>query len=35
MPPPQESWFNHEKLEVYQEAIGFIAWLSPLLDGAV
>jgi four helix bundle protein len=35
MQPPQEFWFNHEKLEVYQEAVGFIAWLSPLLDGAV
>jgi four helix bundle protein len=30
-----ECWFNHEKLEVYQEAIGFIAWLSAILEGAV
>jgi four helix bundle protein len=26
-------YFHHEKLAVYQEAIAFIAWLSPLLDG--
>jgi four helix bundle protein len=32
MDEPQESWFNHEKLDVYREAIGFVAWLSPLLD---
>src|SRR3954451_9614444 len=30
-----ESWFNHEKLEVYQEAVAFIAWLSALLEGTV
>jgi four helix bundle protein len=28
----QESWFSHEKLDVYQEAIKFIAWLSPVLQ---
>ncbi len=27
-----EVWFDHEKLEVYQEAIAFIAWLTPLLE---
>ncbi len=27
-----EYWFNHEKLEVYQESIAFIAWLSTLLE---
>jgi four helix bundle protein len=32
---PQEFWFEHEKLEVYQQAIAFIAWLSPLLEGSV
>src|SRR5262249_46342074 len=30
---PQEHWFDHEKLEVYREAIAFVAWLSPLLEG--
>ena len=29
----QETWFDHEKLEVYREAIEFIAWLSELLEG--
>ena len=32
MAMPQKSWFEHEKLEVYQAAIGFIAWLSALLE---
>ena len=27
-----EVWFDHEKLEVYREAIAFIAWLSPMLE---
>jgi four helix bundle protein len=31
----QESWFDHEKLEVYREAIAFIAWLSPLLESTM
>jgi four helix bundle protein len=31
----QECWFDHEKLEVYREAIAFVAWLSPILEGAV
>src|SRR5437588_13037803 len=31
----QESWFDHEKLEVYREAVAFIAWLSALLDGTL
>jgi four helix bundle protein len=30
-----ECWFDHEKLEVYREAIGFIAWLSAVLEAAV
>ena len=28
-----ETWFDHEKLDVYREAIAFIAWLSALLEG--
>jgi four helix bundle protein len=35
MDAPEEYWFNHEKLEVYQEAVGFIAWLTAILEGAV
>src|SRR5260370_29274412 len=35
MPAPDECWFDHERLEVYREAIAFIAWLSALLEGAV
>ena len=31
----QECWFDHEKLEVYREAIAFVAWLSAILEGAV
>ncbi len=29
-----ELWFDHEKLEVYREAVAFTAWLSALLDSA-
>jgi four helix bundle protein len=35
MNAPQESWFDHEKLEVYREAVGFIAWLAALLEDTV
>jgi four helix bundle protein len=35
MPAPDECWFDHERLEVYQEAIALIAWLSAALDLAV
>jgi four helix bundle protein len=35
MSDSQECWFDHEKLEVYREAIAFIAWLSGLLEGTV
>src|SRR5437899_973026 len=35
MSAPEECWFDHEKLEVYREAIAFIAWLAALLDSAV
>jgi four helix bundle protein len=31
----QETWFDHERLEVYREAVSFVAWLSALLEGAV
>ena len=27
-----EFWFDHEKLEVYRDAIAFIAWLGDLLE---
>ena len=30
-----ECWFDHEKLEVYREAIAFVAWLSGMFEGAV
>jgi four helix bundle protein len=30
-----ECWFDHEKLEVYREAVAFVAWLSAILEGAV
>ena len=32
MPVPEECWFDHERLEIYQEAIAFIAWLSATLE---
>lgn len=35
MAAPEDCWFDHEKLEVYREAILFNAWLSDLLDAAV
>ncbi|GMU24768.1 MAG: hypothetical protein AMXMBFR13_48400 [Phycisphaerae bacterium] len=35
MDASQESWFAHEDLEVYREAIAFIAWLSELLENTV
>src|SRR5207244_3288767 len=28
-------WFDHEKLEVYREAVAFVAWLSALLEATV
>ena len=30
-----EPWFDHERLEVYREAIAFVGWLSALLESAV
>ena len=35
MTPSNEHWFDHEKLEVYREAIAFVAWLSTILENAV
>ena len=35
MNPCDGPWFDHERLEVYRESIAFVAWLSPLLEGAV
>jgi four helix bundle protein len=32
MQPQREIWFDHEKLDVYQEALAFVAWLSDLLE---
>jgi four helix bundle protein len=31
----QDFCFDHERLEVYREAIAFVAWVADLLDGAV
>jgi four helix bundle protein len=35
MQTSDECWFDHEKLEVYREAIAFVGWLSTILEGAV
>ncbi len=35
MSSSHECWFDHEKLEVYREAIAFMAWLSGILENAV
>lgn len=35
METPQECRFDHEKLQVYQEAIAFIAWLSPIMEATL
>jgi four helix bundle protein len=32
MPTVDECWFDHEKLEVYREAIAFIGWISGVLE---
>ncbi|MGN6366693.1 MAG: four helix bundle protein [Phycisphaerae bacterium] len=29
-----EHFFSHEKLEVYQQSIQFIVWLSPLMESS-
>jgi hypothetical protein len=31
----EEIWFDHEKLEVYRDAIALTAWLSEVLEGTV
>ncbi len=35
MAASSEHWFDHEKLEVYREALAFVAWLSGVLENAV
>src|SRR4051794_37861106 len=35
MTPTNEHWFDHEKLDVYREAIAFVAWVSTVLENAV
>ena len=35
MEAKSEFWFHHEKLEVYQESLKFIAWVSPILEAGV
>jgi four helix bundle protein len=30
-----EHWFDHEKLQVYRDAIAFVGWLSTVLEHAV
>jgi four helix bundle protein len=35
MESPSESTFDHEKLEVYREAIAFVGWLSAILEPTV
>ena len=32
MPAAQEYWFDHEKLDVYQDAIVFNAWLTNIME---
>jgi four helix bundle protein len=32
METPHECWYSHERLEVYQEAIIFVAWLSDVMQ---
>src|SRR5271170_5613162 len=35
MDAAEDCWFDHEKLDVYREAITFVAWLSALLEATV
>ena len=35
MSAADDCWFDHERLEVYREAIAFVAWLSGLLEETV
>jgi four helix bundle protein len=32
MPASTKRYFDHEKLEVYQQSIVFVAWITPLLE---
>ncbi|HKM55103.1 MAG TPA: four helix bundle protein [Isosphaeraceae bacterium] len=32
MEPVTQFYFDHEKLEVYQQSIAFVAWLNPILE---
>jgi four helix bundle protein len=32
MDQPNEVWFDHEKLDVYQDAVAFVGWLADLLE---
>src|SRR5438105_4508043 len=31
----EHTWFDHERLDVYREAVAFVAWLSGLLETTV
>ena len=33
MPSRDELLFDHERLEVYREALSFIGWVTPILEG--
>lgn len=33
MPTSDERWFDHERLDVYQDALVFVGWVSPVLEG--
>jgi four helix bundle protein len=35
VPTNEPPWFDHEKLEVYREAIAFVGWISFVLENAV
>jgi four helix bundle protein len=35
MQPVDDTYFDHEKLEVYRESIRFVAWLSTVLESTV
>jgi four helix bundle protein len=35
MAEANEFFFGHEKLEVYREAISFVAWVSPVIEDLV
>ena len=35
MPAAQEYWFDHEKLDVYQDAIAFNAWLAEIIENLI